>query len=247
MKIPDLSNLLKRLVDHIPKRDIEKLVFKTLLGVWALVTVASAVLRVAIGGRDDIEKKMIEAARDVESLQKEKLDMGKYEALLTVAKYPEGLEEYLSEISRDPFSERKAIIAKPSARQDYDFALKSVDHIPLPMVYRGFIELPDRIIGQVNWRDETRFVELGTALNGYKIRDISKKKIDAINEKGQELEFKLNEVIYGNELQAVLYDRLSRETFDVRQSAEIGEYKVIDIGPNYVILNLKGKELKLEI
>ncbi len=246
MKIPDLFNLIKRLIEIIPKRDIEKLIFKILLGIWLLVIVVVVILRVTLEAHNDIEKKIIEAATSVKFPAEAKTDMKKYETLLNLAKYPEGIEKYTRGIKRDPFSEYKEITITPTAAIKHDFVLRSIDRMPLPMVYKGYIELPDRIIGQMNWRDATRFVEPGLTLNGYRISSVSKEKVEAIDEKGEKIEFELNKPIFGDELQAILYDNVSKETFNVGLSSEIADYKVVDIAPNYVILLSEDEEIKLE-
>ncbi len=246
MKISDLSNLIKRLIEIIPKRDIEKLIFKILLGIWLFVIVAVVILRVTFEAHNDIEKKIIETATSVKFPAEAKTDMKKYEALLNLAKYPEGIEKYTRGIKRDPFSEHKEIMITPTGAIKYDFVLRSIDRMPLPMVYKGYIELPDRIIGQMNWRDATRFVEPGLTLNGYRISSVSKEKIEAMDEKGKKIEFEINKPVLGDELQAILYDNVSKETFNVGLSSEIADYKVVDIAPNYVILLSEEKEIKLE-
>ena len=248
VKIPDFSNFIKRLSDLIPKEDIEKFVFKTLLGIWLLILITAATLKATLAPRYDIEEKIIGAVTAVKPQTKREAGMGKYEAMLALAKSPEEIEKYLPAAGRDTFSEYKVIVAETSSgKQEYDFVLTSINKVALPMVYKGYIELPDRIIGQVNWREATRFVEASSMLDGYKIRSVSKEKIDALNENGENIEFQLNKPVLGDELQAVLYDNLSKRSFNVQTSTEIGEYKVIDITPNYVILHFRGTEINLAI
>lgn len=246
MKIPDFSGSIKKLADFIHKRNIEKLIFKALVAIWLLVIIVVIILRMTDNARNNIEEKIKEAATHVSITAKAKTDIGKYEILLNLAKYPEGIEKYTREIKMDSFSEYKKAAVKPAEGQEYDFTLRSIDSVPLPMIYRGYIELPDKIIGQINWHEATRFVETGTTLNGYRICDISKEKIEAIDENGQKIEFELNKYVSGDELEAVLYDNLSEKAFNARLSSEIGDYKVVDIAPNHVILLSKGVEIRLE-
>ena len=248
MEIKVFSSMLKKLLDFVPRRDIEKLIFKILLGAWLIIIVLASIFKAGIGVRDDIERKITEAARGVKPQLKDVIDVGKYEALLNLTKYPEGIDKYVQAIYRDPFSEYKEVTVKRKKGEiKYDFVLKAVKQMPLPAVYKGFIELEDKIIGQINWHDATRFVETGSSLNGYKIQSVSREMVVALDGKGQRIEFKLNKPVLGDELEAVLYDNVSRKTFNVGISSEIDEYKVIDIAPNYVILLLKGKEIRLDI
>jgi len=242
----DITGFLKKISEFIPKRDIARLVFKILLGVWAFVLVTVIALQTFSAARDDIEKRMTRIASGTKYRVSDKaVGTERYEHALRLTKQPEKPESYTGHITRDPFSEYRGIAVAAPELPEYDFELKAVAQVPLPMAYRGYIELPDKIIGQVNWRNETKFVNAGSALNGYKIISISREKISAVDSKGVETEFFLNKPIFGDELEAVLYDRISKKTFSAQRSDAIGEYKVIDIGTNYVILDLKGEEIRL--
>jgi hypothetical protein len=248
MKKPDFKNSIKKLNEFLTKQDIEKIAFKALAGIWVLVILIVAVLRFAHGAREDIERKIIEAATDVKlrAVIKES-EFVRYESLLSSVKYPEGSEEYTRAIKRDPFSEYTGeVTVKPGISAKHDFIIKSIERVQLPLVYKGYIELSDRIIGQINWRDSTRFVKVGSSLNSYSIRNITKDRIEAIDGKGQKVDFELNKPVFGDELEAMLYDNITNETFNVRLETEIDEYKVIDIAPDYVILLAKDIEIKLE-
>ncbi len=253
MKLAEISNsvrnVFKKVIEFLPKRDIEKLVFKILLGTWFIVIIVVVILRSVLGAQDNIEKKIMKAATVTKpSAKKTEIDTKAYETLLNQTKYPEAIENYTRHIKRDPFSEYKGIIVDTSTADvvEYDFVLKSINQLPLPMVYKGYIELEDRIIGQVNWCDETKFVEPGATLNGYKINSVSKTKLETTDENGERIEFEMNKPVLGEELEAILYDRVSKKNYNVQLASKIAGYKVVDITPNYVILLLKGEELKLE-
>lgn len=251
MKIPDFAkdfaNVVKKLIGLMPKFNIEKLVFKTMLGVWVFVIFTVIILRIFLGARDDVERRITEAATDMKLPITKKSEIANYESFLNLVKYPEGIEEYTGGIKRDPFSEYKEELAiQPLAGIGHDFVLKSIDRVQLPLVYKGYIELPDTIIGQINWQDTTRFVKIGSILNGYRIHSITKEKIEAIDEEARKVKFELNKPVFSNELHAVLYDNISKKTFSVRARSEIDEYKVIKIEPDYVILLTKETEIRLE-
>ena len=245
MKIPDFLNFAKKLIDYIPRRDIEKFVFKVLFVLWLFFVAAVIILSGTLDGRRSDIDKIMGAGSGMRPLSDLKSELERYEALLELTKYPEDVQGYVQCLRRDPFSEYKeTAIIIPGA--EYDFVLKSVVHLPLPMVYKGYIELPDKIIGQINWLDSTRFAEVGSRLNGYRIKAISKNEIEAVDRKGKEIIFKLGKPVLGDELQAVLYDNISGRTFTVAPASEIADYKVIDIAPDYVILVSNGEEIKLK-
>jgi hypothetical protein len=249
MEIQSFANItkgLKDIIELISKRNIEKGIFKILLGVWLFVILLTIILIAVLGPRYDIEKKVIKAATGENALVIGKAEIVKYESLLNSLKSPEGIEKYTREIKYDPFAEyKKDFTIQPSGVAKYDFVLKYIDKIQLPLVYKGYIELPDKIIGQMDWQGKTRFVEIGATLSDYTIYSLSKEKMEAIDKKGKKIEFRLNKRVFGDELQAVLYDNISHKEVNVKVASEIGDYKVIDIAPDYVILLTKGVEVKL--
>lgn len=246
MKIQDLSDRIRKTIESVPRDNIEKFVFKILLGAWIVVILVVAVVQNVLGTRDYLQEKIIERAAGAGPKPVDKSDFSKYESLFTLVKYPEAIEQYTQGIKRDPFSEYSEAAAQLVIPSEHDFELKSIERVPLPMVYRGYIELADRIIGQLNWYDATRFVKVGSTIEGYKIRDITKKKVEAADESGQSIEFELNKPVFSDKLQAILYDNISRKTFSVRISTVIDAYEVTGIASNYVILRREGVETRLE-
>jgi len=247
MEVRNISDRIKGVVELIPKHDIEKFVFKLLLFTWGLIIIILIVLKAIIGPRDYVKRKMMEAAKRTEKSPIEQADIIGYESVFSAVKYPETLEAYSINISRDPFSERRPEPETIDAVQtDHDFVVMSIEKIPLPLVYRGYIELPDRIIGQVNWHKSTRFVNPGSVLNDYTIKSISKDMISVTYIDGREIEFKLNTPVLTDHLQAVLYDNTSKETYSVQMSTQIGKYEVVEIFRDHVIISIDGKETRLE-
>lgn len=247
MRLPKISDYIKRVTDILPKRDVEKLVLKVLIAMWIITFLAVLSLRTIKGASDSVEKKISEMATKIQISPSVSLgEMKKYEAMLNGAEYPEPAGEYVQEVKRDPFAKYNEELAKVvTTTTEHDFALKSTGNVPLPVIYKGYIELPDKLIGQLNWKEATRFVEAGTLLNGYKILRVAKNKIDAIDEKGRKMEFLLNKPVLSDKLNAVLYDNISKKTFSVEAGSVIDDYKVVDIQPGCVILLSKGSEIKL--
>ena len=196
---------------------------------------------------DAIEKRISETATKMPLTPNVDTDeIKKYEGLLHQAQYPEPMAGYSQKPKRDPFSKYvEEVIQVGVSPTEHDFALKSIGNVPLPVVYRGFIELPDKIIGQINWKDSTRFVEKGALLNGYKILAVTKDKIETVDADGRKWNFLINKAVLSDKLNAVLYDNISKKSYTVEVASVIDDYKVIDIQPDCVILLSRGSEIKL--
>jgi len=247
MRLPKISDSIKKITDILPRSNVEKLILRTLIAIWIITLLAVIGLRAIKGASDNVEKKISETATKMRiSPSVSRDEMKKYETILNQAEYPEPMGEYAQKVKRDPFSEyNEEIVQIVTQATEHNFSLKSVGNIPLPVIYKGYIELPDKLIGQVNWKETTRFVEDGTTLNGYKILKVAKDKIEASDEQGRKMEFLLNKPVLSDKLNAVLYDSISKKTFNVEVANVIDDYKVIDIQPDYVILLSKGSEIKL--
>lgn len=245
--MPHLAEILKRIIERVPKHNIEKFIFEALLGVWVIVVIIIIILRIVLGTRYNIEREMITAATNVKMSGTAESKMQDYESLLNLAKNPEGIEEYTGDIKRDPFMKHEeGRIIRPAGAATHDFTLKSIERVPLPIVYKGYIELPDTIIGQIALHGTTKFVKIGAAIEGYRIHYISREKMEAIDKKGEKIEFALNKPVFSDALQAVLYDNISQRTYYVQVANSIDDYKIIDIGPNYVILQSQGVDIRIE-
>ncbi len=248
MKIPKISGYVNKLASILPRADAEKLVLKALIAIWVVVLLAVVGLQVVKGTYEDPEKKILNAATKTRRSSFVTWDeIKKYESILVKAEYPEPESEYAQKVRRDPFSEynEKAANTPIIHAAERDFALQSVGNIPLPIKYQGYIELPDKVIGQIKWKESTRFVEPGASLNGYVIQRVTKSKIEVVDEQGKGMEFLLNKPVLSDKLYAVLYDRISRKNFSIEIASVIDGYKVIDIQPDYVILFSNGSEMKL--
>lgn len=247
MRFTKIWDMLGKIADALPKKDIEKIVLKALIAFWIIVIVVTFGLRLAKDESDDIEKKISGAAIKMRiSPSVNQGEMKKYEGLLNLSQYPEPMSEYNLKLRRDPFSKytEEAVRSKEQSAE-HDFTLKTVSSVPLPLIYRGFIELPNKLIGQINWQGSTRFVEKDSSLDGYKILAVSKEKIGAIDKQGRKWDFFLNKPVPSGKLNAVLYDKISKKTYTVEVAGVIDDYKVIDIQPGCVILLSKGIEIKL--
>lgn len=247
MRIPRIAGIIKKITDLLPKGNIEKIVLKTLIGIWAVTLLAVLVLRIVRGANDTIEKRISDMATKMRIAPSVTYDdMKNYERILTRAEYPEPKDAYAKDAGRDPFSKYNPVIASAAIPATaHDFVLNSIEKIPLPFMYRGYIELPDKLIGQMNWNNSTKFVEDGGALNGYKIQKVTKDRIEAVDEQGKKIDFILNKPVLSDKLSAVLYDNISQKQFNVETASVIDDYKVVDIQPDCVILNSKGSEIKL--
>lgn len=118
----------------------------------------------------------------------------------------------------------------------------SITPVLLPFIYNGFIERADgTIIGQVNWSGKTYFIKKGDKLKDYKVLEINSKILKIENKDGQLLlEFK--KPAKGKDLVAKLRNLMDDKDIEVKKGDTIGEYKVLDIKTDSVILYGQDKE-----
>lgn len=246
MRVPKITNAIKKMVDLLPKSNIEKIVLKALITIWIVTLLAVVGLKAVTGTRGGIEKKISDTATNMRispSVSPE--EMKKYEWILKGAEYPESKDAYVKDAKRDPFSKYTPETAAAVPAAAHDFVLDSIGNVPLPIMYKGYIEMPDKLIGQICCRNATRFVEDGGALNGYKIQRVAKDRIEAIDAEGGRVDFMLNKPVLSDKLNAVLYDNISQKVYTVETDSLIDDYKVVDIQPDCVILLLKDSKIKL--
>ncbi|MBL7071186.1 MAG: hypothetical protein ISS26_03315 [Candidatus Omnitrophica bacterium] len=246
MEPQNIALKIKGLAELIPRQDMEKFVFKMLLFAWGIIIILIA-MKVFLGPRDYIKRRILNAATVVKKGSMEQADIAKYESVFSLVKYPEAIDVYSQKVTRDPFSEQKhEAETKDVVTSERDFVILSIERIPLPMVYKGYIELPDKIIGQVNWHEATKFVNHGSVIYEYKIERILKDRLIASDKNGARIEFNLNKPVLTDKLEAVLYDNVSLETYSVRLSSQLEGYKIVEITPNSVVLKNEGIETMLE-
>lgn len=118
----------------------------------------------------------------------------------------------------------------------------SVSAVPLPFRYDGFIEKPDSTrIGQINWSGKTYFVEKGDKFKDYKVLEINSKIIKIENKDGQ-LVLEYKKPAKSKELVAKLRNLMDDKEFEVKKNDEVGEYKILDITADSVVLYGQNKE-----
>lgn len=246
MNATKISDLFKKIVYSVPKKDVEKIILKILIILWVITAAVTFGIRIMKSGDSGIEKKISEAVTKMPMLPSvTQGEIKKYEDILDFSQYPEPVSEYSLKLVRDPFSKYAEVIQAGSPSTAHEWTLMSVGNVPLPIIYKGFIELPDKLIGQIIWKGSTKFVEKGASLNGYRVVSVTMEKISAVDEDGRRWEFLLNKPVLSDKLNAVIYDNVSRKTYTVEAAAIIDDYKVIDIQPDYVILLSNGVEIKL--
>ena len=242
-----LLGFTKKTIDRLPKRNIEQIVFKILFSLWVATVIVAVGLLIIGRFQGDIGTRLIKTAASPKITKLDNKELQSYKSLHPLLKYPEPLSSYTQGISRDPFLRyEEGLFLEPIDSSEHDFVVTSVDRMLLPFTYKGYIEMPDYVVGQINWSDKTIFVRDGSILHDYNILHVSKDTITATDKAGMPLEFQLNKPIFSNELQAILYDTISRETYTIQKNMEIDDYKVIDIRRDYVILLLEGVEIKLD-
>jgi hypothetical protein len=160
--------------------------------------------------------------------------------------YAEGLLKSPYTISRyQPIFDRNMFIKpEPPVEVFSPEKLKvvAISYVPLPFMYNGFIAKSDgTIIGQINWSGKTYFVKKGDKFRDYKVVEIKSKILKVENKDGQiTLDYK--KVSNGKELVAKLHDSMNNKDIEVRKADAIGEYKVLDIKTDSVVLYGQNKE-----
>jgi hypothetical protein len=123
-----------------------------------------------------------------------------------------------------------------------DLTLISVSAVPLPFMYNGFIARSDgTIIGQVNWSGKTYFVKKGDKFKEYKVIDINSKIIKIENKDGQ-LTLEYKKTAKSRELIIKLHDSMNNKDIELKKGDSVGEYKVLDIKLDSVVLYGQNKE-----
>ncbi|MDD5072785.1 MAG: hypothetical protein PHX64_03220 [Candidatus Omnitrophica bacterium] len=123
-----------------------------------------------------------------------------------------------------------------------DLTLVSVTAVPLPFMYKGFIEVSDgTIIGQINWSGKTYFVKKGQKVKDYKVTEINSKIVKMENKDGQ-VTLELKKPAKSKELVAKLHDSMNNKDIEAKKGDLIGEYKVLDIKTDSVVLYGQNKE-----
>ncbi|MBN1870942.1 MAG: hypothetical protein JW800_00050 [Candidatus Omnitrophica bacterium] len=237
----------KKLLNRLPKTNIEKIVFKILAFAWASTLIICISLLIIGRFQGDVDTRIIITASSPTLKKMDNNKLQHYKSLDALLKYPEPISNYTQRITRDPFMRyEEGMFLEPIDSAEHDFVVTSIDRMLLPFVYKGFIELPDRVVGQINWNEDTIFVKDGSSLHDYTVLHVSKDVVTAKDASGMPIQFHLNEPVFSNELQAVLYDTITHETFTVHKDMQVDNYKVIDIKREYVILHAEGIETKLD-
>lgn len=163
-----------------------------------------------------------------------------YSETIERLKSPFPVSRYDGLVTRNIFMkpEKPPVVFSPD-----NLKLVSVQNIPLPFMYNGFILTANNtIIGQVSWSGKTYFVKKGGKFRDYKVIDIDKKTMAVENKDGQLLILDYQKPAKGTELIAELHDPTEEKTYEVRKDDQINEYKVLDIKTDNVVLYGQNKE-----
>jgi len=239
--------LLKKVLDRIPRKNLEIFAMKGMAALWAATVLGVIFMAVASGFKGDLETRIIRHATKAgyKFIDEERVEF--YKSFATALQNPEFKSTYTQGITRDPFlAYEKGHFQAAATSNIHDFDLREVKRMMLPMVYKGYIELPTYVVGQINWENDTIFVKDGSMLYEMEIKHVQKSRITALDKKGREVIMELEKPVFSNELEAVLYDSISGQFYTIHQDAMIDQYKVVDITHDYVILISEGKEIKLE-
>ena len=169
------------------------------------------------------------------------------ESLLAEWQKGQGSDRDDNILRRDIFSE---FTAGSIVEGDGPSALKllSVDRAPLPLIYQGYIKLEDgTMIAQVNWDKKTYFAIQGEGIGRFKVSEITRDSLRMTGPSGKEIRLEHLIKTYEDEFSATLQDPTSNRHFTVKKGAALGEYKVLDIGEDSVLLLHKNNHIKLTL
>lgn len=161
-------------------------------------------------------------------------ELAQEQASLRELQQPPSLETYQGRISRDPFFEQRAIAEDVVEDR---FTLRDIHPIPHPIVFQGYLELPDgRLLGQVNVDRRTALVELEEVVAGYQVTGISKAALDVRTPGGESLRLPYRTPVVSGAFEATLHDRQAQATLTVRKGFEGQGFRVVEVTAEHVVL-----------
>ena len=117
------------------------------------------------------------------------------------------------------------------------FTVNDIVFEPFVFIYMGFIEKsPDEVIAQINWNDETYFVEKGEALREWTVTDIKRDSVTAVNAQGESITMPLQQRILSDKPYAIVTVPATGEARKIAAGDTVEGYKVLDITRDTVIL-----------
>ncbi len=153
---------------------------------------------------------------------------------------------------RDIFSAVKTSLEETTAARyavgagEAKLEVLDIKNKPLPIEYRGYIVFGDgHLVAQVNVHQKSYLVGTGAEFAGYKILNITSKRIVLLNGDSRRLTLGFRQISYSKDLMAVLRDDNSGQTIDIYKDSSFSGFKVLDITEDYVLVSKQGQHLKL--
>lgn len=193
-----------------------------------------------------IDMQLPDISQPVEMPDKEKIIQE--DSLLAKLGQTELFDSYSGIKQREIFSEykseqgeKKAVAVSPQKKTV--FSVLNIEPKMFPLEYKGCVKGEgENLTAQINWRRRTYFVEKGGIVSDYNVIKISAKEVSLEHEKTKE---KINLLyltpIASKELTATVMDMTEKRVYEVEKGMTIGDYNVLDISSDSVILS-KGKE-----
>jgi hypothetical protein len=182
----------------------------------------------------------IEAANRIRSpaiSQEEKEKMNRYALLSERLANPERLGQYKTD--RDnifgPWTGPPPVSGSGTIR------VKRIGDIVLPYKYSGHIINADgSCTCQLTWRGRTLFPKAGEKIDGYGVISVTPEYVELQSPDNTvlRLEYKKDAVAFGAEL----YDAERKVSYNVRKGDEVGDFKVLDIAGDEVVISRQGKD-----
>jgi len=187
------------------------------------------------------------------------IDLDAQKAIADLKKY-RNADEVADSLKRDPFvkfvkpDSATDAQAESSATQQQaepetaSVELLSVKYIPMPIIYKGFISMPDgTVTAQINFKNATRFAKINDDINGWRVVSINKKYLIMMDRSKREVIFEYNRETPSEELSATLKDLRNGSAVVVKKGQQLNEFFVTDITEDSVTLSAFGSTFNLRL
>ena len=124
------------------------------------------------------------------------------------------------------------------------FIVRDIVYEPLFFTYMGHIEKgPMELIAQINSNKKTFFIKEGERMQGWTVWRITKERVFARNESGDETELFLRKQMFAKKPYASIELRDTQEIMEVSVGDSVRGDKILDITKEAVILKINSKTL----